>query len=322
MSIGPEALIYAFLGVGAFLIVEGLYLAIFGEDIKAGRKLNRRMQILKSGKHQEEAMTDLRKQMHLHNNVQDIPFYAIFGRNAHRAALPFTPVQLMSLVAGLMVLSFIFILIFTSVPLMAAIVLSVMISGGGIYAWVAQKANTRISRIEEQLPEAVEQIVRALKVGQQFNNALATVSRDMQDPLATELALVADAVTYGKDMPESLHEIADRTGIQDFRFIAVAVSIQQSTGGNLAETLDNLAKIIRYRFRFGRRIRAITAEARFTGQFLTAFPAVVVIGFAFFKPEHFDPLKDSPFLVPIVIGILFMLLINIVVMKKITQITV
>ena len=96
----------------------------------------------------------------------------------------------------------------------------------------------------------------------------------MPDPLGTEFGLIADEAAYGRDVAESLKAFAERMDSQDLRFLAVAVTIQQQSGGNLAEILDGLAKVIRARFKLFRRVKAITAEAKWSGMFLSGFPLV------------------------------------------------
>jgi tight adherence protein B len=141
---------------------------------------------------------------------------------------------------------------------------------GGVFVWINKKAAKRISMIEEQLPDAVELMVRSLRVGHPFSSSLGIVAKEMPDPLGSEMGFVSDEAAYGRDMGETLKAMAERIDIQDLRFLAVAVSIQQQSGGNLAEILDGLAKVIRSRFKLFRRVKAITAEAKWSGKFLSA----------------------------------------------------
>ncbi len=150
---------------------------------------------------------------------------------------------------------------------------------GGVYVWVNSKAKKRMALMEEQLPDAVELMVRSLRVGHPFSSAIGIVAKEVPDPLGTEFGIIADEAAYGRDVAESLKAFAERMDMQDLRFLAVAVSIQQQSGGNLAEILDGLAKVIRARFKLFRRVKAITAEAKWSGMFLSAFPigALVMI---------------------------------------------
>jgi tight adherence protein B len=126
---------------------------------------------------------------------------------------------------------------------------------GAVWFWVSNKAKKRLDMIEEQLPDAIDLIVRALRVGHPFSLALAGAAKEIPDPLGSELGLIADEAAYGRDMGEALMAFGQRMDMQDLRFLAVAVSIQQKSGGNLAEILDGLSKVIRARFKLFRRVR-------------------------------------------------------------------
>jgi tight adherence protein B len=176
--------------------------------------------------------------------------------------------------------------------------------------------------IEEQLPDAVELMVRSLRVGHPFSNAISIVSKEIQDPLASEFGIISDESAYGRDVGEALKDMAERLDMQDLRFLAVAVSIQQQSGGNLAEILAGLAKVIRARFRLFRRVKAITAEAKWSGKFLSAFPILALIVINVGDPNYYDEVRDHAFFIPacFVVGILLSL--NLLVMRVLTDIKV
>ena len=106
------------------------------------------------------------------------------------------------------------------------------------------------------------------------------------------------------------------------RFLAVAVTIQSQSGGNLAEILDGLAKVIRSRFRLFRRVRAITAEAKWSGVFLSAFPLVVLAVIQLLKPDYFDTVKNTSAFVPAALVVFVFLGINVIFMKMMVNIKV
>ncbi len=103
------------------------------------------------------------------------------------------------------------------------------------------------------------------------------MAKEVPDPLGTEFGMIADEAAYGRNISDSLKAFAERMDMQDLRFLAVAVSIQQQSGGNLAEILEGLAKVVRARFKLFRRVKAITAEAKWSGMFLSAFPIGALI---------------------------------------------
>jgi tight adherence protein B len=207
-----------------------------------------------------------------------------------------------------------------SLPIRAAV--AVAMGVGGVYVWINSKAKKRMSLIEEQLPEAVELMVRSLRVGHPFSSSLQIVAKEIPDPLGTEMGLISDEAAYGRDMGDCLKGMAERIDMQDLRFLAVAVSIQSQAGGNLAEILDGLAKVIRSRFKLFRRVRAITAEAKWSGKFLSGFPILALIGINMADPHYFDKVKDTVYFVPACFVVGAFLVVNVFVMKALVNIKV
>jgi len=187
---------------------------------------------------------------------------------------------------------------------------------------VNNKAKKRMNLFEEQLPDAVELMVRSLRVGHPFSSAINIVAKEVPDPLGTEFGLIADDAAYGGDITESLKELAERVDMQDVRFLAVAVTIQQQSGGNLAEILDGLAKVIRSRFKLFRRVKAITAEAKWSGWFLSIFPIVALVAINVIEPNYYEDVKETAYFIPAAIVVGVFLVVNILYMKAMVNIKV
>jgi tight adherence protein B len=179
-----------------------------------------------------------------------------------------------------------------------------------------------MAMIEEQLPDAVELMVRSLKVGHPFASAVQIVAKEVKDPLGTEFGVIADESAYGRDVGEALKEMAERLDMQDMRFLAVAVTIQQQAGGNLAEILAGLALVIRARFRLFRRVKAITAEAKWSGKFLSGFPLMALVVINLGDPHYYDEVKEHPMFIPACIAVGLFLAVNLFVMRMLTNIKV
>ncbi|MCB1358175.1 MAG: type II secretion system F family protein, partial [Maritimibacter sp.] len=203
--------------------------------------------------------------------------YSLLAEKAQKANIAFTPQQIMMLMAGVSVVAYVGLSVGTSTGLTVRIAVAIAMGIGGVYVWINNKAKKRLSMIEEQLPDAVELMVRSLRVGHPFSSAIQIVAKEIPDPLGSEMGVIADESAYGRDVAESLKHLAERVDMQDMRFLAVAVSIQQVSGGNLAEILEGLAKVIRSRFKLFRRVKAITAEAKWSGTFLSGFPLVALV---------------------------------------------
>ncbi|MGJ8556562.1 MAG: type II secretion system F family protein, partial [Sulfitobacter geojensis] len=176
-----EPIIYALIFVGVLVLVEGLYLVVFGKSISLNSRVNRRLEMLEKGTRREEVLEKLRKEMEQHMNSKSIPLYSLLSEKAQRAAIAFSPQQLIMLMGGVAVVAFLGLTIGTETEAPVRALISVGIGIGAIYFWVSSKANKRMGMIEEQLPDAVELMVRSLRVGHPFSSAISIVAKEVQD---------------------------------------------------------------------------------------------------------------------------------------------
>jgi tight adherence protein B len=144
-----------------------------------------------------------------------------------------------------------------------------------------------------QLAEALDLITRGLKAGHPVPVALAMVGREMPDPVGSEFGLVADEITFGSDLVTALSAMYDRVGQEDLPLFITAVSIQNSTGGNLREILDGLSMVIRERGKLRRKIRAISAEGRMSAMILTIVPIALMTILTVFMPDFYSAVTDK-----------------------------
>ncbi|NKW91704.1 pilus assembly protein TadB [Rhodobacteraceae bacterium R_SAG9] len=322
MPFSPELIVYGLIFVGVFVLVEGVYLTVFGKSISLNSRVNRRLEMLDKGAKREEVLEQLRKEMKQHSENRGIPLYSMLAEKAQKAAIAFSPMQLILMMVAVTVFAFMGLTVGTQTGVITRAAIAVMMGVGGVYTWVSMKAGKRISLIEEQLPDAIELMVRSLRVGHPFSSAIQIVSKEIDDPLATEFGVIADEAAYGRDLGEALKDMAERLDMQDLRFLSVAVTIQQQSGGNLAEILAGLSKVIRARFRLFRRVKAITAEAKWSGKFLSAFPVLALIAINVMDPNYYDEVKDHWLYIPGCIAVGVFLGLNLIVMKILTNIKV
>lgn len=322
MEFSAAPVIYIVIFVAVVVLVEGLYLTVFGKSISLNSKVSRRLALLEKNQNREQVLEQLRKEMSQHMNAKGIPLYKMLASKAQKANIAFSPQQLIGIMALLGVFAYVGLTLGTDAATPVRIGIAAVMGVGGVYFWVAQKAKKRMALLEEQLPDAVELMVRSLRVGHPFSNAVAIVSKEVADPLGTEFGLIADEATYGRDIAESLRAFANRMENQDLHFLAVAVSIQQQSGGNLAEILDGLAKVIRSRFKLFRRVRAITAEAKWSGMFLSGFPIAALLMIQMLKPDYYDGVKDTQYFVPAALFVAAFLVVNVIFMKIMVNIKV
>jgi tight adherence protein B len=322
MEISAAPLIYGFIFFGVLLLVEGLYLTVFGKSISLNRRVNRRLALMEKGANREEVLEQLRKEMSQHMNARSIPLYSVLADKAQKANIAFSPRQLVMIMVGLSVVAYFGLAIGTAAEAGVRALIAVAMGFGGVYMWVANKAKKRLALVEEQLPDAVELMVRSLRVGHPFSSAIGIVAKEVPDPLGTEFGVIADESAYGRDVAESLKALAERMDMQDLRFLAVSVSIQQQSGGNLAEILEGLAKVIRARFKLFRRVKAITAEAKWSGMFLSGFPIAALVAIQVLKPDYYDEVKETAAFIPAALVVGTFLVINVIYMKIMVNIKV
>ena len=152
----------------------------------------------------------------------------------------------------------------------------------------------RLDRFEEQFPESIELIARALRAGHAFPTGLQMVADEVPDPVGGEFKLVYDRQNFGMPMAEALKGMAERVPVLDARFFVTAVLTQRETGGNLSEVLDNLATVMRDRFKVKRQVRVITAHGRVTGWILAALPPTLALILCFIAPQQMSLLVTNP----------------------------
>jgi tight adherence protein B len=144
----------------------------------------------------------------------------------------------------------------------------------------------------------------------------------MPAPTGPEFEIVARQIVYGKTPAQAISLLADRMPSPDLRFFSVAVQIHTETGGNLGDILSGLARIIRSRFQLFRKVRALTAEGRFSAYFLSAFPAVVIIAMNALQPGYYEKVADFQYFPHLVAITAFLLVINIGAMRMMTRLEV
>lgn len=317
-----EPIIYAMIFVGVLLMVEGVYLLIFGKSVRLESKVNRRLELLEKGEDPEDVLETLRAERDQHRRNSDIPIMAPLYERAAQANIAFTPRGLVLVIGMMAIMVFVLLTIFSSAALVLRIGISILMGFAGVYLWLNNKAKARMALFEEQLPDAVELIVRSLRVGHPFSSSVSIVAHEMPDPLGTEFGIIADESTYGMDITESLARMAERISVQDLRFLSVAVSIQAQSGGNLAEVLAGLSAVIRSRFKLFRRVKAITAEARWSGWFLSVFPLLAIIIIQLVEPNYYDEVQETSLFTPAVIVVGVFLVVNVLFMRAMVNIKV
>jgi tight adherence protein B len=160
------------------------------------------------------------------------------------------------------------------------------------------KAQKRVRKMQEQFPVALDVFVRGLRAGHPVAAALDLLTVEMPDPIGSQFGIVVDEVTYGANMRDSLTALAERWDLDDMRMFVVCLAVQNETGGNLAEILENLSKVIRDRASMLMKVRALSSEGRMTGVILTLLPVATFGGLFLLNPRFYLEVADDPLFLP------------------------
>ncbi len=143
---------------------------------------------------------------------------------------------------------------------------------GGPILFLKYKKSTRLKTFAEQLPDALDIMVRSLQAGHPVSAAMTLVTKEMPDPIGTEFGIAVDEMTYGLELRDALANLGDRVDVEDYQYVVVSINIQHETGGNLAEVLHGLSTVIRASFRMFLKIKAISSEGRMSAKILAILP--------------------------------------------------
>jgi tight adherence protein B len=313
---GSEVMIlYLALFIGVLLIFDGIMqVASRG---KGEETVNRRLRMLASGADPEEVLRLLRRRRQV-NGLERFPVLREWQPLVIQSGLAIDPNRLLMIVvastAGLFAL---FLALgfagLTALPmaLMMGVVLPVMV--------LVQVRSRRAREIARQLPEGIDLMVRSLRAGHPLNTAFQVIAREMQDPLGSEMGIVADAITYGDDLTDAVLAFADRVGVEDARYLAVAINIQAGTGGNLARVLEALAQVIRNRFAMMRKIKALSAEGRLTAMIVSAVPFLIYFALNALSPAYYGDVADDPLYAPFLATGAVLTTINALILRRLVR---
>lgn len=328
MSFDTIYLIYGGVFLAALLLVEGLYYLF--TDGRVGRDaVNRRMQMLESGATTREVFETLRREPR--ERVSLMGPLSGWGANLdlliQQTGMTLTLARLLLMMVALTVATFLSIVLLmrggifsgSLVAMGIIIVIAFGVGIGGPIVFLQYKKAQRLKTFAEQLPDALDIMVRSLQAGHPVSAAMTLVTKEMPDPIGTEFGIAVDEMTYGLELREALANLGDRVDVEDYQYVVVSINIQHETGGNLAEVLHGLSTVIRARFRMFKKIRALSAEGRMSAKILAVMP----FGFAALtfanKPAYYIRAADDPLFWPLVGVALALELIGVYIMYKLVN---
>lgn len=303
--------IMIFFGVLIIVLGGAQILGITSNDVE--QAIKRRLQALSSGADPETVLRLLRRRRES-DGFGRLPGLRNWPALVRQAGIGMKPEHLITMMGMSATLLTMLLSFLVSLPLagLVASILCLILPFIMLQVW---RARRRIE-LSKQLPDAIDLMVQSLRAGHPINPAFNAIAREMPDPIATELGLVADAISYGDDLATAVDEMARRISLEDFNYLAVAITIQHSTGGNLASVLESLGRVIRDRFAMERKIKALSAEGRITAIVVSSVP-VALSGFLHLSsPHYYAEVADDPLFAPLLgLGAL-LTLVNAVALRR------
>ncbi len=272
-DLDPTYVIYGFAIVSAVLFGEGAYLLFFSAASYRNR-INRRLALLNDTVDRQSILVQIRRERGLTTGGDfRLPVISL-NKLILQSGLSIGLSRIVVFAGiGTVVIFAVLVAVRGSIleALLAAVVSGLVLP----YAILRMIRARRQKKFGAQFPDAIDIIVRSLRAGHPVPVAVAMVARELPDPIGSEFGIVADEVTYGVDLETGMRNLFSRVGQDDLPLFVTAVSIQASTGGNLAEILMNLSSVIRQRFKMRRKVRALAAEGRASALILSALPILM-----------------------------------------------
>lgn len=300
MSIDSLTLFYAAVFLAGLLAIEGIYLFFFRTRKSGNLEANRRLRLQQKNPDGREVLEELRKEVRGGGGIG-----GYLDEKIAAAGKSYSVSRLLVIMSMVGFAIFLFLAIVLPVPPLFSLIIGAMSGVGFPLLSLRMKAKGRVRKFSEQLPDALDTMSRSLRAGHPFTAAMNLASEDLADPMGTELGIVVDEMTYGLELNTALENLRTRVRLQDLDYMVVAITIQHETGGNLAEVLANLSRVIRDRFRMFQKIRALSAEGRLSAWVISVLPFFVGAVIHIINPAYFGAYLGDPTFHKLLLGGLF-----------------
>jgi len=273
-----------------------------------------------------EVLVDLRKSEMLsavpmiHRWLTGIKIAPRLHTLLNQASLKWTAGRLMLMCLATGILPAYAVYLKTRIPLLALGVSLVL--GFAPIGYVFFRRGQRFGKFEKQLPDGLDMMVSALRVGHSLNAAMALVTRECEEPLRGEFKICFDEQNYGLELRAAMANLVQRMPLQDLKIVTTAILIQKESGGNLAEVLEKTSHVIRERFRLKREIATHTAQGRLTGWILSIMPLVLGCALYSINPETMSVLWTRPLGVKLMYIAGAMIVVGSLIIRKIVNLDV
>ena len=282
---------YVCTAMAVIFLAEAFYLGVIA-PVRSRRAINRRLRVQHVESSTEQAMLRLKTERGIDDSSPSVA--GGFRRMLVQSGLSMTAGRFMTIVGALCVVLTALLVTFTTLAPLYCAAIGVCVGFGLPFFVVRFIQKRRMTAFGEQLPDALDVVVRSLRSGHPVPTALTLVGREMPDPIGTEFGITTDELTYGIDLPRALQNLSSRVGVADMSLLVTAVSLQSSTGGNLGEVLENLSRVLRERFQLKRKVRSLSAEGRFSAYGLTIMPIAIFFAIYLPNPRYYSDVWHEP----------------------------
>ena len=318
MIFDPIYLLYGAVFICTLLLVEGVYYLLV--DLRGGpqNSINRRLRMRAKASDEQEVLYSLRRykdEKHWYNVGPIARLDKLLGRSGMIISIP----QMLGVMGMVAVGVYVVLAFGLGIPDIAAALFAGVLGPALSVLFVWRRKKKRVKKFGEQLPEAIDVMVRSLRAGHPINSAMSMVAGEMVDPIGTEFGIAADEMTYGLDLRAALENMRNRVDLPDLHYLTVAVNIHHGSGGNLSEILSNLSRVIRERFRMFRKIAALSAEGKLSAIVISILPIAVAGGLHIINPNYYTKNASDPLFILMMTGGVVGLLIGYFVMYRIVN---
>ncbi|WP_432473195.1 type II secretion system F family protein [Amphritea sp. HPY] len=320
-----QMIFLAMVFVAVFLLMMGLAVPVFGESQKTRSRLRKRIKEM-APEADANAITVLLRKKYLNSlsplerSLESLPGMETLSDTIEKAGYNIRAYQLVLWIQLIAIIAMGLCWLLTRSGTMVAIIglLTVAIP---IFKIIHAKRQ-RIALFEEQLPDAIDVMKRAVKAGHPFSEALHLVGDEMDGPVAHEFKLTFADLNYGNDLRRAMLGLLARVPSVTVMVLVSSILIQKDTGGNLAEILEQIARVIRSRFKFQRRVKTLSAEGRLSAWILVLVPFVLFIAISVTNPGYLPMLLKDPTGIQLVIAASVAMVIGIFWIRKILRVDV
>ena len=318
---------------GATMIAVDTIVGWMARSRTEGRAINLRLKLIREGRTTGEALTLLKRSESALPEGLPAPLLRL-GQRFERmlmtaqVTMPTPRLMLILLLAPCVLLfAMLLFMVATGIPVGVGrvILLGTFSLVLGLFIpilFLQVRANRMRKKMEDQFPIALDVFVRGLRAGHPVSAALDLLTVELPDPIGSQFGMVVDEVTYGAELRDALHSMAERWDLNDMRMFVVSLSVQKETGGNLAEILENLSKVVRDRQSMSLKVRALSSEGRMTAVILTALPILAFTVLFTVNPAFYLDVADDSAFVPGFVALIVLYIIGFVTIRRMVDIKV